>query len=97
VFRVGITLSTAVRNYWSARAARVSSGYETIEGTVEKFVPQPRAGHDLERFDVSGAHFLYSNYMLTPGFHQVGQNRAYPTCRLMSTIVPIVRFQAIEA
>lgn len=60
----------AVKNYRDGRAERVSGGYETIEGVVEKFVPQPWAGHDLERFDVAGVHFFYSDYKLSSGFHQ---------------------------
>jgi hypothetical protein len=67
---VWVMVGGAVDNYREARRERFSSGYETIEGTVEKFVPQPWAGHATESFNVAGNHFSYSDFTSTSGFHQ---------------------------
>lgn len=40
-----------------------------VEGIVENFVPMPYSGHSMERFEVEGKRFEYSDYALTSGFN----------------------------
>jgi hypothetical protein len=51
-------------DYASVRDAYASGGFQTAEGCVQHF----RGSEKLESFDVSGHHFEYSDYVLTPGF-----------------------------
>jgi hypothetical protein len=41
-----------------------------IEGEVQNFHPMPFSGHGLESFEVAGHKFSYSDFRITPGFHQ---------------------------
>lgn len=62
----GATRDEYVRN----RRALESGAYEVVTGTVEHFVPAPEEGHKDESFDVAGHHYSYSDYVVTPSFHQ---------------------------
>jgi hypothetical protein len=45
-----------------------------VEGIVRNFVPAPERSPtsvDVERFDVAGRHFQYSERDMTAGFHQI--------------------------
>ena len=59
----------------SAVAALVDHS-PVVEGAVEHFHPMPYTGHDLERFDVAGVHFEYSEYDLeeTQGFNHTSSH-----------------------
>jgi len=65
-----VALFGTLGSYLRARSARASGNYQTVEGVVENFVPQPYNGHAIERFTVSGVPFSYSDYIVAPGFHQ---------------------------
>jgi hypothetical protein len=56
--------------YLRARAARSAGAFQTVEGEVEDFVPQPYSGHAYESFRVAGVPFRYSDYVVTAGYHQ---------------------------
>lgn len=43
--------------------------FQVVEGQVSDFVPMPYEGHAMESFSVRGHKFTYSDYALTPGFH----------------------------
>lgn len=47
-----------------------TGAYATVEGNVENFDPMPATGHRNECFSVRSARFCYSDYVLSPGFHQ---------------------------
>ena len=57
-------------DYLRARAARSSKTFQTVEGVVEDFVPQPHSGHAMESFKVAGISFRYSDYHVSTGYHQ---------------------------
>ena len=65
-----VALFGTLGSHLRARSARASGNYQTVEGVVENFVPQPYNGHAIERFTVSGVPFSYSDYIVAPGFHQ---------------------------
>lgn len=58
----------------SAREALRSGHAKVVEGVVEDFHPMPPAGHDTERFTVQGVPFKYSDFILTPGFHNTSSH-----------------------
>lgn len=43
--------------------------YSVVEGNVTDFHPMPYEGHEDECFSVQKERFCYSDYMITPGFH----------------------------
>lgn len=43
--------------------------YSVVEGIVTDFHPMPYEGHDEECFSVATKRFCYSDYEVTPGFH----------------------------
>jgi hypothetical protein len=46
-------------------------GHASItEGCLQGFHPMPASGHDTERLRINGLQFAYSDYIITPGFHQ---------------------------
>lgn len=49
-------------------------GGVVVEGTVEKFHPMPRGGHDSEHFEVHGEPFGYSDYNYTGGFNNTASH-----------------------
>ena len=53
-----VALFGTLGSYLRARSARASGNYQTVEGVVENFVPQPYNGHATERFTVSGVPFF---------------------------------------
>jgi hypothetical protein len=48
--------------------------YSVVEGTVEDFHPMPYEGHDDECFTVGSKRFCYSDYEVTPGFHNAASH-----------------------
>jgi hypothetical protein len=58
------------REYLRARAARSAGTFQTVEGVVQDFVPEPYSGHAEESFKVAGIPFRYSDYVVTAGYHQ---------------------------
>jgi hypothetical protein len=47
---------------------------QVTEGPVTDFVPMPYEGHAQERFTVRGHTFSYSDYVLSPGFHNTASH-----------------------
>ena len=48
--------------------------YSTVEGVVTDFHPMPYEGHDSECFSVQSQRFCYSDYAVTPGFHNAASH-----------------------
>ena len=40
-----------------------------VEGTVDSFVPMPKAGHAMESFCIAARCFTYSDFVVTTGFN----------------------------
>jgi len=57
-----------------AFAAFRAGQYSIVEGTVTDFHPMPYEGHDEECFSVEARRFCYSDYELTPGFHNAASH-----------------------
>ncbi|MDQ6770209.1 MAG: hypothetical protein M3Z54_09500 [Gemmatimonadota bacterium] len=57
--------------YAQLRQALQAGTYETVEGTVEDFVPGDPDGHAPERFTVSRHHYEYSPSRVTSGFNKI--------------------------
>jgi hypothetical protein len=58
----------------SLHQALATGRVRIAEGQVRNFHAMPRTGHDLESFEVSGVRFSYSDYIITPGFHQTASH-----------------------
>ena|SRR5438067_4490624 len=56
--------------YFSLRRALQSGQCAVVEGIVTDFQPMPSTGHGNESFTVSGVHFSYSDFSITPGFRR---------------------------
>ena len=54
-----------------SRAKRIikNGSFFVIEGPIENYHPMPKEGHEMERFDISGVHFEYSDYQGGLGYH----------------------------
>ena len=48
--------------------------YSLVEGTVRDFHPMPYEGHEEECFTVETNRFCYSDYEVTPGFHNTASH-----------------------
>jgi hypothetical protein len=48
--------------------------YSLVEGTVTDLHPMPYEGHDEECFTVETKRFCYSDYVVTPGFHNAASH-----------------------
>jgi hypothetical protein len=57
-----------------AFAAFRTGHYSLVEGTVTSFHPMPYEGHDAECFTVEARRFCYSDYEVTPGFHNAASH-----------------------
>jgi hypothetical protein len=55
--------------YQRAAETLKAGNFQVAEGPVTGFVPMPYEGHAMESFTVRGHTFRYSDYILTPGFH----------------------------
>jgi hypothetical protein len=62
-----------VRDSW-LRNAFSTGRYRTVAGVIRNFHPMPYTGHAIETFDVEGAHFEYSDYVMSGGFHQTSSH-----------------------
>jgi hypothetical protein len=71
--------------------------YSLVEGTVADFHPMPYEGHDEECFTVEARRFCYSDYVVTPGFHNTvshgGPIRAGIHVRIAYVGATILRLQ----
>lgn len=47
---------------------------DIIEGRVEHFHPMPAEGHEMERFEVQGVEFSYSDYVVSAGFNNTASH-----------------------
>lgn len=48
--------------------------YQMVEGAVTNFHPMPYEGHQYECFSVQEQRFCYSDYVITPGFHNAASH-----------------------
>jgi hypothetical protein len=64
----------AILGQHQAGAAALQRPFDVVEGTVTNFVPMPYEGHKMESFEVGGRRFSYSDYILTPGFHNTASH-----------------------
>jgi hypothetical protein len=64
-----ITFAVSWRSYAAARSAWRDYAIATVEGPVTDFRPMPYGGHQEECFTVQAKSFCYSDYVVTPGFH----------------------------
>lgn len=56
-------------DYRHLREALLNGKYTVVEGTVTDFVPMPYSGHAMEKFNVNGHHYEYSDYNVVAGFN----------------------------
>lgn len=64
-----------VNEYFHTRTIYNNNQYTTIEGRVENYHPMPEGGHDLEKFDVNGIHFEFSDFDLSDyGYNNAASN-----------------------
>jgi hypothetical protein len=66
---VALALGLSYPRYRRVRAALDSGRFTLVEGVVTHFVPMPRQGHQMERFEVAGHSYAYSDFVVTPGFN----------------------------
>jgi hypothetical protein len=71
VFVVGGSVIQEDSRAW---AAFETGDYSTVEGVVTDFHPMPYEGHDQECFSVQSQRFCYSDYVVTPGFHNTASH-----------------------
>jgi hypothetical protein len=62
-------IGAVVRDHLAIRHALASGSYSVVEGAVENFHPMPHHGHTLERFEVKGVRFRYSDFTVTQCFN----------------------------
>ncbi len=55
--------------YRHLRDALLNGKYTVVEGTVTDFVPMPYTGHAMEKFNVNGYHYEYSDFVVVAGFN----------------------------
>ncbi len=55
--------------YSHLRNALHNGKYTIVEGTVTDFVPMPYTGHAMEKFNVNGHHYEYSDFVVVAGFN----------------------------
>ncbi len=70
----GIASWLVFGNYFQARNTYLNGEFMVVEGRVEHFQPMPWAGHAMERFEVDGVLFEYSDYVVTPGFNNTSSH-----------------------
>lgn len=61
-------------SHFAAKRTLSRGGAAVVEGIVQDFHPMPYAGHDTERFTVSGVRFAYSDYIVGPGFNNTSSH-----------------------
>lgn len=69
LFWVGVVGTTTASSDLSAFSKYQNGDYQTVEGLVTNFHPMPYEGHQDECFSVQDQRFCYSDYEITPGFH----------------------------
>ena len=55
--------------YFHLRSAEAAKQFNIAAGCLEGFHPMPASGHENEVFKVDGRQFSYSDFNLTPAFH----------------------------
>ena len=58
-----------IKGYIEKRSALANNQVSVVEGYVENYHPQPREGHDTERFEINSVSFEYSNFVTTNGYN----------------------------
>jgi len=54
--------------YHAVKTAMAEGRTKFSEGIVDRFIPMPRAGHEMESFCIGPACFTYSDFVVTTGF-----------------------------
>lgn len=60
--------------YWSLKRAEEAGNYRVVEGLVQNFQPMPYGGHAMERFQVQGVWFSYSDYVVVASFNNTASH-----------------------
>ena len=78
-----------VSEHFAIQRALASGRYSVVEGPVENFRPMPHHGHSLERFDVQGVRFRYSDYEETECFNHTTSHGGpiHPGLRVRATYI----------
>lgn len=63
-----IIMSNYLLEYKDYKSRLENNQVQTVEGVVENFHPQPKAGHDSEHFTINGIYFEYSNFNIQNGY-----------------------------
>jgi hypothetical protein len=74
IFWTIATFAGTAGGYSSLASALREGRCEVVTGEVTQFHPMPATGHDTERFVVSGRHFKYSDYIVSPGFNNTSSH-----------------------
>ena len=70
----GLVAFYSKTKHWPVTAAFRAGQYSLVEGTVADFHPMPYEGHNEECFTVEDQRFCYSDYVVTPGFHNTASH-----------------------
>lgn len=65
-------LGKQLLNIKKAKRIMTDHTFSVVEGVPENYHPMPEEGHDMERFDIGGVHFEYSDY----DFGDIGYHNA---------------------
>lgn len=69
-----IVMSNYLLEYKDYKSRLENNRIQTVEGVVENFHPQPKAGHDSEHFTINGVYFEYSNFNMQNGYCDIMEN-----------------------
>lgn len=103
LFALVITATFALSNLTQAhglRASRSSDQHSATEGCLQAFHPMPSSGHDMERLRINDRCFAYSDFIITPAFHQTeshgGPVHADSKLRLLYAGGAIIRMEVAD-
>ena len=68
------SFATTYAQYQSEAKALHGGSHNVVEGPIKSFAPMPYAGHSEESFVVADRRFSYSDYLVTPGFHNTSSH-----------------------
>ena len=71
---IGGSFIDAYLQYRAAVSDLSAGRYSVIEGPVTNFDPMLNTGHSEESFTVNGHRFLYTDRVVTPGFHNAASH-----------------------
>ncbi len=84
----------------SLKSAEETGRTSIVEGCLQYFHPMPESGHDLEKIEIGGRVFSYSDYVDTPAFHTTESHGGpiHPDSKVRLIIVgnDIVRVEVVQ-